>query len=565
MILKNITITNFKSIYGTEYFDFEQLHGLVKLSGPIGVGKTTLAEAILYGLFGAVKEQNVTELVAWNEKSCTVELNIVSHNKDIHIIRNTIEPLIVEINGKVLSASNKRNTQQILEEEIYDVPKLAIMKMCVISFNQFKSLVNMNPADTKQFLDDIFGFKLFTQYNDEIVNERKAQINELTKLNAIAEETENHITNLKEKKAEQERQITSSVDLQKYQQDKLDLIEQGKQKRNEFNNVDNEYKLKEKEIDDKRLEHYNKRGEYGTLGKQEKNFVNTFKNGKCPTCGHDIDESIIEEHRVKMNEYADLYRAEDTEEKKYANELSLKKAEHSQKLIELNKEMDALREKIHQIDSEVAKYNSAIKLISENYDSLIKESENKYDNIKKQIDKLDHEIGEWNDMSELFTKTLRYKLLDTLIPHINSSIQYYINKLDQSYKIQFDQTFKAHIFVDSYSKEISYNNLSTGQRKSLDVAVIFGILQNVITSVNFNVFVLDELFSNMDVNTRNIMLELLQESMSEDKSIFIINHAEMNDDYFQHKIRVSLHPKVISTKKTGKITVKASKYEYISI
>ena len=86
MILKNITITNFKSIYGTEYFDFEQLHGLVKLSGPIGVGKTTLAEAILYGLFGAVKEQNVTELVAWNEKSCTVELNIVSHNKDIHII-----------------------------------------------------------------------------------------------------------------------------------------------------------------------------------------------------------------------------------------------------------------------------------------------------------------------------------------------------------------------------------------------------------------------------------------------------------------------------------------------
>ena len=83
----------------------------------------------------------------------------------------------------------------------------------------------------------------------------------------------------------------------------------------------------------------------------------------------------------------------------------------------------------------------------------------KSNNIKKQLDESNIEIQEWTEMNELFTKTLRYKLLDTLIPNINKSIQFFINKLEQNYKVEFDQEFKAHIFVDSFSKEISYNNL----------------------------------------------------------------------------------------------------------
>ena len=100
--------------------------------------------------------------------------------------------------------------------------------------------------------------------------------------------------------------------------------------------------------------------------------------------------------------------------------------------------------------------------------------------------------------------------------------------------------------------------------RPLDLAIIFGILKNVIASVDFNVFVLDELFSNMDSDTRNVMLNLLKETMSEDKAIFVINHAEMADDYFKHKIRVYIEPKKIisaSKKKNEDILVKASKYE----
>ena len=66
---------------------------------------------------------------------------------------------------------------------------------------------------------------------------------------------------------------------------------------------------------------------------------------------------------------------------------------------------------------------------------------------------------------------------------------------------------------------------------------------------------MDELFTNLDPDSRNTMLSVLNETLSRDKTIFVINHAEMNDDYFSHKIRVSLKTKRIklSDKKRKKL------------
>lgn len=567
MILHNIKITNFKSIYGTQLFNFDNLKGLIKLSGPIGSGKTTLAEAILWGLYGTVKGQNNTQLVAWNTKACEIELNLTSKNKEIHIIRNIREPLIIEVDGKTLSASNKRNTQEILEEEIYDVPKLAIIKMCVISFSAFNSLASMNPGETKQFLDDIFGFKLFTDYNNEVVIERKNQQNESIKLQSVYEENLKQIDNLRQKQLTQTTHLQESIDLDELNKKREELINKGIEQKTNKENLKRERDQKDKEYDLKIQTYKDKMTEAVTLGKQAKNHYNTFKSGICPTCGQKIDQAHIDEYKSKMEEYAKVYRENEAEKNKLELEKQNVHDSYHQPMIDCDENMNLLRQTISNIDAELKSYNDSVQLLNDNFEELINEYEEKSQKLKKELDKCDIEIAEWNEMNELFTKTLRYNLLETLIPHINKSIQFFINKLDQSYKIEFDQEFKAHIFVDSFDKEIAYNNLSTGQRKSLDLAIIFGILQNVIASVNFNVFLLDELFSNMDADTRNIMLSLLNETMDKNNSVFIINHAEMQDDYFKHKIRVILQNKKIvsASKKAGEdIIVKASKYELIN-
>lgn len=563
MIIHNIKIENFKSLYGVHSFDFDKCKGLIKLSGPIGAGKTSLAEAIIWGLFGTVKGQNNGNLISWNEKYCEVEINLTSKGKDIHIIRNIKEPLIIEVNGKTLAASNKRDTQGIFEEELLDIPKLAIIKMCIISFNQFNSLANMNPGETKQFLDEIFGFKLFSDYNDQIIIERKNQQNENIKLQALYQDALSQIENLTSKKALQTNELASSIDINSLSKQRENYVAQGKAEREKQNNIIAERDGKKKEIDKLIREAQSKMSGAAALGKQAKEHYNTFKSGVCPTCGQKIDESHIEHHKEEMNKYASEYREWEAKAKEYEIKKTNITTEYQPKIDACTVAMDNLRKLIGVIDAEIKSYNDSVKLLNENYDELIRDQERKSNNIKEQLDKSDLEICEWNDMNILFTKTLRYNLLESLIPHINKSIQFFINKLDQSFKVEYDQEFKAHIYVDGWDREISYNNLSTGQKKTLDLAIIFGILQNIVSTVDMNIIFLDELFSNMDADTRNIMLSLLNETMSQDKSIFIVNHAEMQDDCFKHKIRVRLENKKLNYKIKGEekeIVIKCSRY-----
>ena len=567
MIIHNIRINNFKSLYGEHYFDFDKCKGLIKLSGPIGAGKTSLAESIIWGLFGNIKGQTNTSIISWNEKTCEVELNITSKGKEIHIIRNIREPLMITVNGKSLAASNKRDTQQILEEELLDIPKLAVVKMCIISFTQFNSLANMNPGETKQFLDDIFGFRLFSDYNDLVILERKAQQNENIKLQALYDDALAQIETLESKKALQTNEITSNIDLIGLQGKRNLLIESGKNLKEEQNNLIKERDNLLKEQDKLIKEAQQKISAAIALGKKAREHYNTFKSGICPTCGQRIDENHINKFKDEINEHGTTYKQNEALVTSYNNEKTLIQQKYNIKIDDLSKEMNILREQIGQIDSTIKTYNESIRILESNFDELINEQQLKAEKIKKDLDKSSADIEEWNEMNIIFTKTLRYKLLETLIPHINKSIQYFINKLNQSFSITYDQEFKPHIYTESWDKEISYNNLSTGQKKTLDLAIIFGILQNIIATVDMNIIFLDELFSNMDADTRNVMLNLLNETMVKNKSIFVVNHAEMADDYFDHKIRVHLENKKmtynINKKETETIVIKCSKYEQI--
>ena len=566
MYIKSIKITNFKSIYGTQEFDFTELDGLVKLSGIIGSGKTTLCEALLYGLFGNVAGHKIPNLVSWNEKCCEIEMDLISRNKDIHIIRNSSMPLQVSVNDKLIAASSKRDTQAILEEDLYDVPKLAIEKMCIISFSAFNSLASMNPAQTKQFLDEVFGFGTFTQYNNVVVDERKLQVNENTKLNAVYSDTQDQIKYLTNKKLKQQEELKNTIDIVGCNELRAQLVEKGKAKKEEFKRIKAECEQKVLEVVAEKQKWYDKKLECATLGKQEKDWYNTFKDGVCPTCGNEIGKDVIEEHKNKMLDYAKKYKEYQNKENEIQLKIEKMNSEAKIKQDELKQDMEDLKKQISNIDAQIQTYNNSLALLNENYDDLISEYNNKLNKLKKDIEVSDKEICEWNDMNELFTKTFRYNLLETLIPHINKSIAYFINKLDQNYSITYDQEFKPHIKIDTFDREISYKDLSTGQRKSLDLAIVFGILQNIIANVNFNLFCLDELFSNMDADSRNTMLALLNDSMAKDRTIFVINHAEMNDDYFSHKIKVRLENKKITVgtgKKEKEFVVKSSKYEKI--
>lgn len=555
MRIHKIKITNFKSIYNTQEFDFDDLSGLIKLSGPIGAGKTTLCEAILYGLYGNVKDQKIPQLVAWNTKRMEVCIEMTSKNYNLYIKRCNIEPLEVHINGKLVPGSGKRDTQQILEE-YFDVPRLAIEKMCIISFNSFKtSLANMTPAETKMFLDNIFGFSVFTDYNTIAIEHRSDTNNNIIKIESELSVLKEHLQQLLYKKKEQENTIVNSLDINNINKIKEELlsnkneyIEQGKRLKEELNKrlhkkFDSQIEFLQDDI--KRLEQ--QKTEIALLGKQEREKYNKFKNGKCPTCGHEISNTEIESFKTNIDNYTIDWKIANNEILQLKNKIDVLNEEKRQESESINTQLSELRNKIHEIDNKILNYNNDIniyneklKLINNNYDNLISNTNNKIDILESELKNNNYDLNSWNDISDMLTKNLRYKLLDSLIPSINNSIQMFINRLEQQFYVKYDQEFKPHIFSDNFAKEITYQALSTGQKKSLDLAIIFGILQNMISNIDFNIIILDELFSNMDSDTRNIMLSILNENLTNERSVFVINHAEMQDDYFTHKIQVKL-------------------------
>ena len=175
----------------------------------------------------------------------------------------------------------------------------------------------MTPYETKIFLDEIFGFKTFSEYNDEIVQERKNQLTENTKLNAVYNDTKDQINYLEEKKAKQQAELSNTIDITGLDKERENLVEQGKSLKNKLADIESNYKAKILEQKENKMSHYNKKMEYVTLVKQEKEYYNTFKTGVCPTCGHNVDIAEVEKHKQKMQEYAALYKEEEKTEKEY--------------------------------------------------------------------------------------------------------------------------------------------------------------------------------------------------------------------------------------------------------
>lgn len=572
MKIHNIKVTNFRSLYGEHYFDFDKLDGLVKLSGPVGAGKTSLGEAIICVLYGKVKDHTNPNMISWGTDTYELEANLTSKGRSIRIVRNPKKQLEVYIDGSLLAATGKNDMQSALEE-YYDVPRMVIEKMCIINFNAFSSLAALSPYETKQFLDDIFGFRTFTEYNDEVIIERKEEQTKLTELNAVLTDTINQIKYLEDKKNRQKEAIANSIDIERLNNERAALIESGKVVKELVDQANRSIEEKRKEFNDEISGVRAKKAEMVTLGRIEKEKYEKFKSGLCPTCGHAIDDSTIASYKANMDDYADRWRTLDTEERRMTTLFNEMVAEMQKGIYEHNMKIADIKKQIADIDNAIYTYKNNLSIIEENYDELIKSYITKRDSLSASISSTESEISDWNELNELFSKTLRYKLLDTLIPHINNSIQHYMNKLEQGYRVVYDQEFKAHIYTDNIEGEISYKDLSTGQKKTLDMAIIFGVLQNIISNVEFNVYVVDELFSNMDADLRNIMLSTLKESLENDRTIFVINHAEMADDFFNHKIRVSLKNKRVKLAKsklkkaveTGsdEIIARASHYEVV--
>lgn len=540
MIIQKIRIQNFKSIYDPVELDFNNIKGFWKISGAVGSGKTTIGEAIIFGLFGYVAGKNNASLISWGQKHSLIELWVTSKGRNIYIKREINSygqsPIYVEVDGEEIVFTNKRDAQYQLETEYYDVTKVTMELLCIISFNNFKSLATLNSVDTKKFLDQVLGFYTLTQYADSCKYLKSidyAKIKNIT--NDIA-------------------MINSQID--KLQElSNIELIEgdinETKSSIKVIENHIKEYKKTSKQETDEIINEINeKKSELGSLtslGKNKKKEIDLIEKGTCPTCGAPIDQSQLnikkEERKVLLEQYNNVN-----------NDITHLNVLYSQKINESTKYIDLKNNEVISQKNMLSKLEEQARRLSININE-IETLKSKINILESELSTCQQEDAEWSQLYDILSNEVRVKILESFIPILNKNILKYSTRLQQPYIIQFDSNFECSITICGYDNVIPISSLSTGQLKTVDMIIILGVLGTIMGSAKTNIMFLDELFSNLDPTLRNEMCMVLKENIDPDNTLFIISHQDLEDSYFDGYMYMKLKQYNQIEKRTN-ITIK---------
>lgn len=528
MRINKIKLEGFKSFYEPYELDFDSIKGLWRISGPVGSGKTTIGEAILFGLFGTISGKNNGDLVSWGKKSAKIELWCKSNGRDIYIKRDISasgsSSIYVEIDNEELIFTNKRDAQNQLESEYFDVSKVTMELLCIISFNNFKSLATLGTADTKKFLDQVLGFYILTQYSDECKKLKSGNVQKMNSVNQDIMRLDAQINKLKE--------ISNIEIIEDNSAELNDLI---KTLENKIKSIRLQYEDNNAILlrEDTKLRE--DAAQIKTLGTAKHKEIDLLKNGICPTCGATIDKSSIDIKQQEYQAFINQYNALVEKIKINLEQRNNLKLIYEQSVLPHQEEITKCKEQIIKLKAQAARISvntEEINQLTLKKDDLLKE----YD-LYKQTDL------KWEQLYSILSIDVRAKILESFIPALNKNIMKYAQELHQPYIIEFDNSFKCSISLCGYNEQIPINSLSTGQLKTVDMMIILGVLGTIIGSSSTNVIFLDELFSNLDVNLRNDMCSVLCRFMKKDDSMFVISHQDLDDRYFNGSLKLNLEQK----------------------
>ena len=536
MKLKKISWKNFKSYSNalTE-LTFTDDPSLNLIVGTNGTGKSSIADCIIYALYGKIDGTNNSDIPNRINKNFYVKIELDCNGHEVIVERGLAPSLfIVTIDGSIVDTAGKNNVQAMLEENYYKIPYSIFKNMLILSINDFKSLVDLNPADKRNIIDKIFGF---TEYNlmMKLVKE------DIKMLDSSVNSNEGSLK-------------TATINIEKYEQQLQELknnevsqeeIDELTEKINEAKalkatNEENIKKLDEvrKKLDKQTTEKNMDIRDLKRKIEENKKKIKLIDSKKCPTCGSSLDTDEFHKERERLvleNESCETTIAELTS---IINDLSNKmRAVDSKK----NVFVDAInKSKLMDLASDL-KYK--ISLRKNNSQPLL--------NLKES---LDNQINQLNEERELLGKRkmvydcvmqilgdggIKEYIASKYIPTINQIISEMMEFMGINYNVVFDRTFKATITSNGYN--VTYNSLSTGEKKRIDFATVVSFIKLLKLQMGeMNLLFLDEMLASIDINGVSDMMSILKDlSVELNMNIYLIHHAQVENVVFDNVIETS--------------------------
>lgn len=523
MRIDKIRLHNFKSYEDETIIDFTQTHGYWWVSGQIGAGKTTIGEAIIFGLYGTISGKSNQSLLTWGTKHGLVELWCESRGKKLYIRRELNaygqSPMSVEVDGEPIVFTNKRNAQAQLEQDYLDAPRTTMELLCIISFGNFKSLSTLNAKDTKLFLDQVLGFDSLTAYID-------ACKDDMSNLRTEAVTVQATIRALKSQVERMENYTFIDGDpmalRQKIKYIKEEIVAREQLRDNTIKPLQNKLGTLNQQL-----------GEVKALGMNKRREIDFIKKGKCPTCGAPIDQSQLAIKEAERKNLGDQYTS-------LSAQISNITAQISQENVEATNYITERKNLVKSQENELIRLEEQAKQTKVNQGEIDKLKE-EISGHEEHLTKINSELAEYERLQQILQVNIRKQVLDSFIPSLNSKIKEFAGMLSMHYVPEFDSMFKCSIRSAALDS-IPTSSLSTGQLKMVDMIIILAVISTVISKIQSNIIFLDELFSNLDPRTRSELIAVLRVTLPQTTTCLIVSHQDMDSGLFDGHIKTKLVP-----------------------
>ena len=570
-----IKIKNFLSI-GNEEVEIDFKNGLNIITGinkdkqdrRNGVGKSTIADAIHFAIFGeTIRELSKDFIVnAINKKNTVVQLNFsVNENNEVkqYKVVRKLKPTkcYLFVDDVDLTESTIPNTNKKIKSIVSGSPE--VFQNCVImSLNTTLPFMAQRRVEKRKFIEGILNLEIFS----EMLNRARSEYNDVQKKYEHAHKDYDHSNNILTLLKEQKENIVKSVIEQKEKiLNRISVIEKEiEENKNKIEPIDKELveRTKEKIIQiNEKLEDISTKisdvktnitrhdTEISFYQKQIDN-IGTEKD-VCPTCLHEItsnDREHIHLEKEKINKDI-LNRKEDIESlKKQVNGLKkLKKSNLDVKdkinVYISNVKTTANNNKlaksyIKNLSSDLESNNNNLKTLEEKETSIeVQDLESKIKNKLIEVEELEKNTNDIHNDLEILNvvkyilseEGVKSFIVKKILDVLNNRLAYYLQKMDANCLCSFNELFEEKI-INEKGEDCSYFNFSGAERKNIDLAILFTFMdmRRLQGEVAYNIVIFDELLdSSLDEKGVELVLSLLNERVEEYKeNIYIISHRK---------------------------------------
>jgi len=524
--------------------------------GENGAGKSTFLDAITFSLFGKpFRNINKPQLVnSINEKDCVVEVEFIIGKKEYKVVRG-IRPNVFEIyvDGDLLNQDAKtKDYQDHLEKLILKMNYKSFTQIVILGSTNFTPFMQLSSADRRTVIEDLLDIQIFSSMNVIVKNKLHSLKDEASQLKIQIDNTKDKIELHKKHLDELKKNTKGLVDAKKQEisENTASLSE-----------LETEATTKDAEIDTllhetigeefttKRLQKLNNLEAKieGNIQKLEKDIEFYSVNSTCPTCDQAINnkEEKIHTCTSKISELSEgltKLKEESDDVLQKINSIKATQKEINrleQELVRINTSRSQIRKYIKKLEDEIADIESK-PAMSDEFKAQSKTLLNALQTFNDKRKTVSEQTQNYDIVAQLLKDGgIKSKIIKQYVPVINKLVNKYLAAMDFFVNFNIDEEFKETI-KSRHRDDFSYENFSEGEKKRIDLALLFTwrSVAKLKNSVNTNLLIFDEVFDgSLDINGTEEFMKLIN-MMSEGTNIFVITHkTDQMVDKFKHTIR----------------------------